>query len=154
MLFRSLGEQALAALPRDAADAMRVALDGIAERIKDHSDECEALARQAQRQALALEAILAPDHDETVVWSERDSRGVELRAAPTAVGPLLRDHLWDRLHAGILMSATLADGDGLGGICRRLGADGARTHVEASPDRKSTRLNSSHSQQSRMPSSA
>ena len=129
-----LGEPALAALPRDAADAMRAALDGIAERIKDHSDECEALARQAQRQALALEAILAPDHDETVVWSERDSRGgVELRAAPTAVGPMLRDHLWDRLHAAVLTSATLADGDGLSGICRRLGLDGAATHVEDSP---------------------
>ena len=128
-----LDEQGLALLPRDAADAMRAALDGIAERIKDHSDECEALARQAQRQAYALEAILAPDHDETVVWSERDSRGVELRAAPTAVGPLLRDNLWDRLHAAVLVSATLADGDGLGGICRRLGLDGAATHVEGSP---------------------
>ena len=129
-----LDEQRLQLLPRDAADAMRVALDDIAERIKDHSDECEALARQAQRQAYALEAILAPDHEETVVWSERDARGgVELRAAPTAVGPLLRDQLWDRLHAAVLVSATLADGEGLTGICRRLGADGASTHVEPSP---------------------
>ena len=128
-----LDEERLAQLPRDAADAMRVALDGIAERIRDHSDECEALARQAQRQAYALEAILAPDHEETVVWSERDSRGAELRAAPTAVGPILRDQLWDRLHAAVLVSATLADGDGLGGACRRLGADGARTLVEGSP---------------------
>jgi ATP-dependent DNA helicase DinG len=129
-----LDEQRLQLLPRDAADAMRVALDAIAERIKDHSDECEALARQAQRQAYALEAILAPDHEETVVWSERDARGgVELRAAPTAVGPLLREQLWDRLHAAILVSATLADGEGLTGICRRLGADGAKTHLEPSP---------------------
>ena len=129
-----LDEQRLQQLPRDAADAMRVALDSIAERIKDHSDECEALARQAQRQAYALEAILAPDHEETVVWSERDARGgVELRAAPTAVGPLLREHLWDTLHAGILVSATLADGEGLTGICRRLGADNAKTHIETSP---------------------
>jgi ATP-dependent DNA helicase DinG len=129
-----LDEQRLQQLPRDAADAMRVALDAIAERIKEHSDECEALARQAQRQAYALEAILAPDHEETVVWSERDARGgVELRAAPTVVGPLLREHLWDRLHAGILVSATLADSEGLTGICRRLGADGARTHIEPSP---------------------
>ena len=129
-----LDEQRLQLLPRDAADAMRVALDAIAERIKEHSDECEALARQAQRQAYALEAILAPDHEETVVWSERDARGgVELRAAPTAVGPLLREQLWDRLHAAILVSATLADGEGLTGICRRLGADGAKTHLEPSP---------------------
>jgi ATP-dependent DNA helicase DinG len=129
-----LDEQRLQLMPRDAADAMRVALDAIAERIKEHSDECEALARQAQRQAYALEAILAPDHEETVVWSERDARGgVELRAAPTAVGPLLREQLWDRLHAAILVSATLADGEGLTGICRRLGADGAKTHLETSP---------------------
>ena len=129
-----LDEQRLRLLPRDAADAMRAALDAIGERIKEHSDECEALARQAQRQAYALEAILAPDHEETVVWSERDARGgVELRAAPTVVGPMLREHLWDRLHAGILVSATLADGDGLAGICRRLGADTAATHIEPSP---------------------
>lgn len=129
-----LDEQRLLLLPRDAADAMRAALDGIAERIKDHSDECEALARQAQRHAYALEAILAPDHEETVVWSERDARGgVELRAAPTAVGGMLREHLWDQLHAAVLVSATLADGDGLTGICRRLGLDSAATHVEGSP---------------------
>ena len=113
---------------------MRDALGRIAERIRDFSDETEALARQAERQALALEAILSPDHEETVVWSERDTRGgVELRAAPTAVGPLLREHLWDKLHAAVLVSATLADGDGMTGICRRLGADAATTHVEDSP---------------------
>ena len=113
---------------------MRDALGRIAERIREISDETEALARQAERLALALEAILAPDHDETVVWSERDGRGgVELRAAPTAVGPLLREHLWDRLHAAVLVSATLADADGLGATCRRLGLDHAETHVEPSP---------------------
>ena len=129
-----LDEPALRLLPRDAADAMRDALGRIAERIRELSDETEALARQAERLALALEAILAPDHDETVVWSERDGRGgVELRAAPTAVGPLLREHLWDRLHAAVLVSATLADADGLGATCRRLGLDHAETHVEPSP---------------------
>lgn len=128
-----LDEARLRALPADAADAMRTALHRIADRIREHSDECEALARQAERQAVALEAILAPDHDQTVVWSERDRGGVELRAAPTAVGPLLRAHLWDELHAAVLVSATLADGDGLGTTCRRLGLDGARTHVESSP---------------------
>jgi ATP-dependent DNA helicase DinG len=113
---------------------MRDALSRIAERIRGYSDEAEALARQAERLALALEAILAPDHDETVVWSERDGRGgVELRAAPTAVGALLREHLWDRLHAAVLVSATLADADGLGGACRRLGLDRAETHIEESP---------------------
>ena len=129
-----LDETRLRLLPLDAADAMRDALGRIAERIRDFSDETEALARQAERQALALEAILSPDHEETVVWSERDTRGgVELRAAPTAVGPLLREHLWDKLHAAVLVSATLADGDGMTGICRRLGADAATTHVEDSP---------------------
>jgi len=120
-------------LPVDAADAMRAALTKLADTIRDYSDEAEALARQAERQAMALEAILAPDHDQTVVWSERDRQGVELRAAPTAVGPLLRDHLWDKLHAAVLVSATLADGDGLTGVCRRLGADDAITHLEDSP---------------------
>ncbi len=82
-----LDETRLRLLPLDAADAMRDALGRIAERIRDYSDETEALARQAERQALALEAILSPDHEETVVWSERDTRGgVELLAAPTSFG--------------------------------------------------------------------
>ncbi len=129
-----LDEARLKLLPLDAADAMRAALRTIAEQIREYSDETEVLARQAERQALALEAILSPDHEETVVWSDRDpSGGVELRAAPTAVGPLLREHLWDKLHASVLVSATLADGDGLSGICRRLGTEAAATHIEDSP---------------------
>ena len=128
-----LDEQRLRTLPLDAADAMRSALRAIAEQIREYSDETEALARQAERQANGLEAVLSPDHDETVVWSDRDDRGVELRAAATAVGPLLREHLWDHLHAAVLVSATLADGDGLTGICHRLGVDQAVMHIEASP---------------------
>ena len=129
-----LDEQRLRTLPLDAADAMREALASIAEAIRDMTDETEVLARQAERQALALEAVLDPDHEETVVWSQREPRGgVELRAAPIAIGPLLREHLWDRLDGAVLVSATLADGDGLGGACRRLGAEGAATLVETSP---------------------
>ena len=128
-----LDQRRIAILPLDAADAMRDALRQIAERIREHSDETEALARQAERQAAALEAVLTPDHEQTVVWSTRDERGVELRAAPTAVGPLLRDNLWDKVHAAVLVSATLADGDGLDATCRRLGADQATTHIEDSP---------------------
>jgi len=129
-----LDESTLRALPLDAADGMRDALAAIAATIRDFGDEAELLARSAERQALALEAILDPDHDETVVWSQREPRsGVELHAAPIAVGSLLREHLWDRLDAAILVSATLADAEGLGGATRRLGLEGARTLIEPSP---------------------
>ena len=51
--------------------------------------------------------------------------------------------------------AIIMDGNGRWATARGLGrSEGHRAGAEAIRDRKSTRLNSSHSQQSRMPSSA
>ena len=51
-------------------------------------------------------------------------------------------------------SARLADAIQWSGTFHAIGAKLLRLHAESIGDRKSTRLNSSHSQQSRMPSSA
>ena len=67
------------------------------------------------------------------MWSERGAAGPELRSAPISVGPLLREHLWGRLHAAVLTSATLSlDGD-LSFTRARLGLAGASELVLASP---------------------
>ena len=59
----------------------------------------------------------------------------------------LENNAWDQLHdAMFVRSLSLA-------VCRQLQADSVPV-LALLPDRKSTRLNSSHSQQSRMPSSA
>lgn len=129
-----LREPQLRALPRDAADAMRAALEEVARVLRGAGEEADALARQADAQAFALEAVLEPDHDSTVVWSERDARGeVELRTAPVDVAPLLQELLFDRVDAAVLVSATLALGDGFGHLRRRLGVREARELVLPSP---------------------
>ena len=86
-------------------------------------------------------------------WGERiaDLRDGALRDAATLVGALVPDAPFAARH---LLGRTLVDGrpasrSDLGEETTRV--DGA---VLTEPDRKSTRLNSSHSQQSRMPSSA
>ena len=50
----------------------------------------DTIARQAERLAVAVDAVLEPDHDETVVWSERAGRDVQLRTAPIDVAPRAR----------------------------------------------------------------
>jgi hypothetical protein len=58
---------------------------------------------------------------------------LELRSASISVAPLLREHLWDRLHAAVLTSATLSlDGD-LSFTRARLGLAGASELVLVSP---------------------
>ncbi len=122
-----LREPHLRALPRDAADGMRAALADVASALRGSGEEAEALARYADRQAFAIEAVLEPDHEQTVVWSERRDQGmVELRTAPIDVAPQLRELLFDRVEGAVLVSATLALGDGFGHVRRRLGLDSAR----------------------------
>jgi ATP-dependent DNA helicase DinG len=67
------------------------------------------------------------------VWSERAELGARLCAAPVMVGKVLREALWDRIGSAILCSATLATGDDLGFVRRRLGIEGARELQLPSP---------------------
>jgi ATP-dependent DNA helicase DinG len=122
-----LREPHLRALPRDAADGMRAALADIAVALRRGGDESEALARSADAMAFAVEAALEPDHEETVVWSERRERGiVELRTAPVDVAPKLEELLFDQVEGAVLVSATLALGDGFAHVRRRVGLRSAR----------------------------
>ena len=108
-----LREPHLRALPRDAADGMRAALADVAIALRGGGEESEALARHADAMAFAVEAALEPDHEETVVWSERRDRGaVELRTAPVDVAPRLDELLFSEIEGAVLVSATLALADG------------------------------------------
>ena len=91
------------------------------------------IARRAERLRVALDACLGADHDQAVVWSERGAAGPELRSAPVSVAPLLREHLWGRLHAAVLTSATLSIEGELAHTRARLGLAGADELVLASP---------------------
>ena len=127
---RRLRPPDVAALPVGATSGLRDALSTLAARLEGAGDECDLVARQTLRLASALERCLDADPDETVVWSERGETGARLCAAPVMVGQVLRDALWDRIGSAVLCSATLATGDDLGFVRRRLGIDG-RTRAAA-----------------------
>ncbi len=129
-----LREPHVRALPVDAADGMRQALSDIATVLRGVGDEAEALARFADQQDAALEAALDPDHEATVVWSERRDRGdVELRTAPIDVAPQLEQLLFDEVEGAVLTSATLALADGFAHVKRTLGVRSARELRLGSP---------------------
>jgi ATP-dependent DNA helicase DinG len=128
-----LGEPELRDLaPREAA-AVRHALGSLTARLGGMGEERDVIARRAERLRVALDACLGADPEQAVVWSERAGAGPELRSAPISVAPLLREHLWGRLHAAVLTSATLSlDGD-LSYTRARLGLAGSKELVLASP---------------------
>jgi ATP-dependent DNA helicase DinG len=128
-----LGEPELRDLaPREAA-SVRHALGSLTARLGGMGEERDVIARRAERLRVALDACLGANHEQAVVWSERGGGGPELRSAPISVAPLLREHLWDRLHAAVLTSATLSlDGD-LSFTRARLGLASSSELVLASP---------------------
>jgi ATP-dependent DNA helicase DinG len=118
--------------PREAA-SVRHALGSLCAHLGGMGEERDVIARRAERLRVALDACLGADHGKTVVWSERGAAGPELRSASISVGPLLREHLWDRMHAAVLTSATLSLDGELAFTRARLGLTGASELVLASP---------------------
>ncbi len=128
-----LGEPELRDLAPAEAAAVRHALGSLTARLGGMGEERDVIARRAERLRVALDACLGADHDQLVVWSERGAAGPELRSAPVSVAPLLREHLWGRLHAAVLTSATLSIEGDLSHTRARLGLAGASELVLASP---------------------
>jgi ATP-dependent DNA helicase DinG len=123
---RRLRDRELAALPHDSAAGMRQALAEVASRLRGRGEEADAMAKQAEVLAVAVGAVLEPDHDATVVWSERDGRDVQLRTAPIDVAPQLAEHLFGAIEGAALLSATLALHDGFRHVRATLGIPSAR----------------------------
>jgi ATP-dependent DNA helicase DinG len=118
--------------PREAA-AVRHALGSLTAKLGGMGEERDVIARRAERLRVALDACLGADHDQLVVWSERGAAGPELRSAPVSVAPLLRQHLWERMHSAVLTSATLSIEGDLSHTRARLGLARANELVLASP---------------------
>lgn len=88
--------------------------------------------------ALAVRQWLAQDLPGQVYWAEvRTGRTpkVALASAPIAVGPALKEQLYDKIPAVVLTSATLSTGgpDGFEHCRDRLGLEGADTRQLGSP---------------------
>ncbi len=81
----------------------------------------KALAERAVSLAADLLAVAGPVAGQTVAWVEAKNGQVALNLSPVEVGPHLRAALYEDLGRLVFTSATLAAGDDLGPMARRLG---------------------------------
>ena len=98
--------------------------------IQDAPQEVIPLFRRAQELRQALQFLIEGDDPTFVHWIERRGRGgVILQATPIDVAEVLRQHLWNKVDAAVLTSATLAVAGGFEYVQSRLGLEDARTLV-------------------------
>ncbi len=101
--------------------------------IQDAPQEIIPLFRRALELRQAIQFLIESEDQRFVYWIERRGRGVFLQATPIDVAEVLREHLWNRVDAAVLTSATLAVAGGFEFVESRLGLEGARTLVAPSP---------------------
>ena len=98
--------------------------------IQDAPQELIPLLRRAHELRQALQFLIEGDDPTFVHWVERRGRGgVFLQATPIDVADVLRQHLWEKVDAAVLTSATLAVAGGFEYVQSRLGLEDARTLV-------------------------
>ena len=98
--------------------------------IHDAPVEVIPLFRRAHELRNALQFLIEGADPTFVHWIERRGRGgVFLQATPIDVANVLRQHLWEKVDAAILTSATLAVSGGFDYVQARLGLENARTLV-------------------------
>ena len=92
-----------------------------------------ALSRRSGEIELDLLSILAASDPEAVSWCEQRERSVALRSSPIHVAPFLQASLFERKHAVVMTSATLAVDDSFEYMASRLGVATDRCTTLASP---------------------
>ena len=98
--------------------------------IQDAPQEVIPLHRRAHELRISLQFLIEGADPSFVHWVERRGRsGVFLQATPIDVAEVLRRHLWDKIDAAILTSATLAVSGTFEYVESRLGLEHARTLV-------------------------
>jgi ATP-dependent DNA helicase DinG len=87
------------------------------------------LFRRAQELRGALEFLIESENSGFVYWIERRGRATFIQATPIDVADVLRQHLWEKVQAAILTSATLAVAGSFDYVKSRLGLENARTLI-------------------------
>ena len=116
----------------DEYQNLLIALDLLASHLKvipDAPQEVIPLFRRAHEIRASLEFLLQGEDQSFVHWIERRGRGTFLQATPIDVADLLREHVWERVDAAVLTSATLAVAGEFNYVQSRLGLESARTLV-------------------------
>jgi ATP-dependent DNA helicase DinG len=102
---------------------------------QDKDEDALTIARRASEVRDDLRFMLAADDAAFVYFVEMRGRGVFLRAAPIDVSPMLQEHLFGRMRASVLTSATLAVEGSFEYVRRRLGIrKAAQVRVESEFD--------------------
>ncbi|HYA17140.1 MAG TPA: ATP-dependent DNA helicase, partial [Bryobacteraceae bacterium] len=87
------------------------------------------LFRRAQELRGALEFLIEGENPGFVHWIERRGKATFIQATPIDVADVLRQHLWEKVQAAILTSATLAVAGSFDYVKSRLGLEHARTLI-------------------------
>jgi ATP-dependent DNA helicase DinG len=112
--------QKIAEEGRDLLEALE-ALEGGVALAKEAPEDLLAVGRRSGELRGELTRLLRADDPAFVFFLETRGRGVFLRAAPIDVSTVIREMLFDRMHATVLTSATLAVDGGFGYVRGRLG---------------------------------
>jgi ATP-dependent DNA helicase DinG len=96
---------------RDIYEAMLASFDLLASHLQiipDAPHEVAPLIRRAKEAKGAMEFLMEAGDPRYVYWIERRGRGTYLQATPIAVADVLHTHLWSKVDAAVMTSATLA----------------------------------------------
>jgi ATP-dependent DNA helicase DinG len=103
----------------------------------DQRQDLLAAANRLEALAEAIEQWRCQQIPDTVYWVERALsrrwRRITLAAAPVDVGPILREHLFEKVPTAVMTSATLAAGGSFDFFNARIGLEGARSLCLGSP---------------------
>jgi len=97
--------------------------------INDAPQEVIPLFRRAHELRTAIQFLIEGEDQRFVHWIDRRGRGVFLQATPIDVADVLREHLWSKVDAAVLTSATLAVAGRFDYVQARLGLEGARALI-------------------------
>jgi ATP-dependent DNA helicase DinG len=105
---------------RDLVEALETLQGGVA-LTKEAPEDLLAIGRRSEELREELTRLLRADDPSFVFFLETRGRGTFLRAAPIDVSAVIREMLFERMHATVLTSATLAVDGGFAYVRSRLG---------------------------------
>ena len=110
----------------EAVTALAGGRGGSAAAGQDSNADALTIARRAGEIRDDLQFLLSASRADFVYFVETRGRGVFLRAAPIDVSQIVQEHLFDRMRATVLTSATLAVAGSFAYVRGRLGIEAAR----------------------------
>ncbi|NQU24935.1 MAG: helicase, partial [Candidatus Nealsonbacteria bacterium] len=117
--------------------AKMVRHDGEKVKSDERRQDFMAAANRLQALSLAIEDWRRQQAPDSVYWAERhfarNHRRVTLAAAPVDVGPVLREHLFEKTATVVMTSATLSTGGRFDFFQSRIGLTETETLCQGSP---------------------